>query len=137
MTKPRPKRMPDCPRWFTPPGPRVRASAAYLDSQPIGTVLDVPVPFGDDDEPVSLSVVKVSSTKWGVHTKAGFPARKLVGARVKRRQRRDGSESRAESAPRDAMPGPVQEATARARASFAAAVARMAPNSRREGATAQ
>lgn len=90
----------DRSRWITPPGQRsAAATGEYLDSLPVGTVLSVPVRFGDEDSTVTLSVVKVSANKFGVHTRAGFPARCLVGASVMRRVRRDVNCSEAEQSP--------------------------------------
>jgi hypothetical protein len=79
----------DRPRWITPRRERsVTATADYLAALDIGDVLEVHVPFGDGDGTVSLSVVKVSPNKFGVHQRRGFPAHHLIGARVVRRQRR-------------------------------------------------
>ena len=47
--------------------------------------------FGNGKPPVTLSVVKVSRHKFGVHTRRGFSARRLTGAEVVRRTRRDGA----------------------------------------------
>ncbi len=80
----------DRPRWITTrPARPVKASADYLHGLPLGAVLTVPVRLGDVDSPVTLSVVKVSAAKFGVHQRRGFPARLLVGARVVRRVRLD------------------------------------------------
>jgi hypothetical protein len=82
----------DRPRWLTPKHARpVRTTADYLDSLPIGAVLAVPVRFGDEDASVTLSLVKVSAAKFGVHQRRGFPARLLIGACAVRRVRRDGA----------------------------------------------
>ena len=82
----------DRPRWVTPRRARqTNATAGYLDDLPIGAVLAVPIRFGDEDTAVTLSVVKVSPAKFGVHQRRGFPARLLVGAHVVRRARRDGA----------------------------------------------
>ncbi len=83
----------DRPRWVTPGRDRqVKASAGYLENLSIGAVLAVPVRFGDEDTAITLSVVKVSAAKFGVHQRRGFAARLLIGARVVHRVRRDESE---------------------------------------------
>jgi hypothetical protein len=98
----------DQPRWFTPRRVRpVQATPDYLDRLSVGAVLAVPVRFGDEDSSVTLSVVKVSAGKFGVHTRAGFPSRCLVGASVVRRVRRDVNCSEAEQSPSTATDSEV------------------------------
>jgi hypothetical protein len=101
-------RQADRPRWFTPRRVRpIQATPDYLDRLPVGAVLAVPVRFGDEDSPVTLSVVKVSAGKFGVHTRAGFPSRCLVGASVVRRVRRGADCSEAEQSPSTATDSAV------------------------------
>lgn len=83
--------MPDRSRWVTPRGQQpTTLTAEYLDQCPVGTVLSVPsgLPRAGSPADVSLSVEKVSSRKWCIHSRRGFDARHLVGLPARQRQRR-------------------------------------------------
>jgi hypothetical protein len=81
----------DRPRWLTPADavPETMTDELFAGLA-VGDAVEALVCLGGDDPtPVSLSLVKVSNSKLGIHTRRGFAARILFGAQVVRRIRRD------------------------------------------------